>query len=728
MKKHLIFGLLCMALLPLAAQTNLTHYQYWFDGNFGNAVLQAVTPAQQVNIQYAISTSALSNGPHIFYMRFLDVNGRWSSPTSQFFYKAGGSTSTNSSIVGYEFWFDNNYSAKTSLTLSATQQADVVLPVSTSTLSNGPHIFYMRFLDDNGRWGSPLSQFFYKAGGSTGTNSSIVGYEYWFDNNYSAKTSQTLSATQQADVVLPVSTSTLSNGPHIFYMRFLDDNSRWSSPMSQFFYKAGGSTGTNSSIVGYEFWFDNNYTAKTSQTLNPNQQADVVLPVSTSGISNGPHIFYMRFLDDNGRWGSPITQFFYKSAFLADTTNLITAYRYWFDGDTALMAVKAISSPAALVLLLDTLDMRHIWKGTHIVSLQFKDGRGQWSVPVSDTVVKQSVPLADFSFATIPGCDSTVVAFANQSIDGEAFSWNFGNGLTSVLENPQVSYTQPGSYAVSLTITDTLLNISHTKTDTVQIISGINYASLVASACNSYTSPSGNFVYTQSGQYTDTLVNYWGCDSILSITLTINSAHDSTWAVSACSQYVSPWGITYGQSGQYVASLQTIKGCDSTIHLNLNLIHVDTAVVVSTTMLTAAQNGANYQWVDCNNNYASISGATAQTFLPAQNGSYAVIILYNGCTDTSQCKAITQISIVEWGGSQFRLYPNPASQSIEIEFLHPQKQVGVEIYSMNGTCVHRVSLKDVQSMSTSFNLPEGVYVVLVRTNMLAERVRLVVKP
>jgi len=51
-------------------------------------------------------------------------------------------------------------------------------------------------------------------------------------------------------------------------------------------------------------------------------------------------------------------------------------------------------------------------------------------------------------------CDSTVVSFADNSIDGDTYLWNFGDGNTSTLQNPAHTYAKPGSYTATLTVTD----------------------------------------------------------------------------------------------------------------------------------------------------------------------------------------------------------------------------------------------------------------------------------
>ena len=88
--------------------------------------------------------------------------------------------------------------------------------------------------------------------------------------------------------------------------------------------------------------------------------------------------------------------------------------------------------------------------------------------------------------------------------------------------------------------------------------------------CNSYTSPSG-ILYTSSGTYTDIISNSNGCDSIITIHLTINTASSSIINETTCNSYTSSSGITYTSSGTYYETLTngSINGCDSIITLNL---------------------------------------------------------------------------------------------------------------------------------------------------------------
>src|SRR6188768_3479371 len=75
---------------------------------------------------------------------------------------------------------------------------------------------------------------------------------------------------------------------------------------------------------------------------------------------------------------------------------------------------------------------------------------------------------ADFSFSPTSGCAPLVVSFTDQSTGAiNTYSWNLGNSVTSSLQHPSTTYTAPGSYPVTLTVTGP--SGTDTKTATVVV-------------------------------------------------------------------------------------------------------------------------------------------------------------------------------------------------------------------------------------------------------------------
>lgn len=78
--------------------------------------------------------------------------------------------------------------------------------------------------------------------------------------------------------------------------------------------------------------------------------------------------------------------------------------------------------------------------------------------------------IADFTSPSQLNLDqNTRVNFTDASQNAISWYWNFGNGQTSLLQNPSVTYSSQGSYTVSLTITD-IAGCTSTKSKVIQAV------------------------------------------------------------------------------------------------------------------------------------------------------------------------------------------------------------------------------------------------------------------
>lgn len=89
------------------------------------------------------------------------------------------------------------------------------------------------------------------------------------------------------------------------------------------------------------------------------------------------------------------------------------------------------------------------------------------------------------------------------------------------------------------------------------------------SACDSYTL--NGQTYTAAGTYTQNLQSSSGCDSVITLNLTLNNSLDSL-QVTACKFYVFN-NETYITSGIYPYHFTNIWGCDTSIVLDLTIIN-----------------------------------------------------------------------------------------------------------------------------------------------------------
>jgi hypothetical protein len=247
----------------------------------------------------------------------------------------------------------------------------------------------------------------------------------------------------------------------------------------------------------------------------------------------------------------------------------------------------------------------------------------------------------------------------------------------------------------------------------------------VTSCSSSYTSPSGNYVWTQSGQYMDTILSPLGCDSVLTINLTFGSPNMGTLTTSGCNTYTSPSGkYVWSSNGTYIDTITNVSGCDSVLTINLTINSIDTNVLQSGATLTSWATGVSYQWLDCNNNYAAVSGATSQTFKPTADGSYSVEVKSANCTDTSACYTVAGVGIEHLQMTlNIQLYPNPAKKTVTLKFGATIKKLDVEIVNTAGKIVAYYSFKNTTQAELDLNLPSGIYLtkVLADENLIIEK-------
>ncbi|HLP53444.1 MAG TPA: T9SS type A sorting domain-containing protein [Fluviicola sp.] len=177
---------------------------------------------------------------------------------------------------------------------------------------------------------------------------------------------------------------------------------------------------------------------------------------------------------------------------------------------------------------------------------------------------------------------------------------------------------------------------------------------------------------------------------------------------------------TYTQSGVYIDVLEDVNGNDSTVVTILTVQEPLTTTITNnvTYLIADSPNAATYQWIDCNNQNAVIPGETGIQFHPSANGSYAVIVSNNNCTDTSDCAVINQLGL-EYGSMQhIVVYPNPVKGQETLTISASMTIDSLEIYTLEGKVIALDSLEENGSVIT-VALPEltpGTYLLNIRTS------------
>jgi hypothetical protein len=195
------------------------------------------------------------------------------------------------------------------------------------------------------------------------------------------------------------------------------------------------------------------------------------------------------------------------------------------------------------------------------------------------------------------------------------------------------------------------------------------------------------------------------------------SASTGTDIVSACDSYMWIDGNTYTSSNTIATYLLTnATGCDSLVTLNLTINTVDISVTNNIPTLTANQSGATYQWIDCNNGNTAIAGETNQSYTATTNGSYAAVVSINGCSDTTACTTFSTIGINETESTEIVIFPNPSSGLFTVNSAKTNNVVSYTIKSLEGKTI----VENQLISSPIFNLDlstqaKGIYFVSIET-------------
>lgn len=336
---------------------------------------------------------------------------------------------------------------------------------------------------------------------------------------------------------------------------------------------------------------------------------------------------------------------------------------------------------------------------------------GSYTVPSEDETYTTSGIYMD----TIPnmnGCDSIM------TIDVTILDLSYDTISPVVCD----SYTSPSgmyNWTVSGNYSDTLMNA--VGCDSIIVINlTVNqstFDTIVEFACGSYTAADGT-EYTSSGVYDVVIPNASGCDSSINITLTVAQPTTSSITETACNTYTAPDGSVYNSSGTYTAIIPNASGCDSTITIDLSVEQIDTSVSYSAGTLTANQNGFSYQWIDCST-MTPISGETGQSFTPTDNGTYAVNLMGTTCDENSECHVISGLTLDEFDQVNLLLYPNPVSDELSVVNTHGE-QLTLQLFDNTGKLLQTIVTSDTNYVIDMRDKAVGIY-QLKASSKLAER-------
>ncbi|MBI3142044.1 MAG: PKD domain-containing protein, partial [Bacteroidetes bacterium] len=196
--------------------------------------------------------------------------------------------------------------------------------------------------------------------------------------------------------------------------------------------------------------------------------------------------------------------------------------------------------------------------GSYTVNLTATSSNGCTSQK-SASVTVYALPTASFSANT--ACQGSATTFSNSSNGASTYTWNFGDGTSSTLENPSRTYAADGTYKVTLTALsaegcsdDVTVDVTVNEQPTAAFSASTEcsgdttaFTNLSTGTISTYAWNLGNGnsssdanpsqVYTQGGSYTVelTVATSQGCSDKASQTVTVYSTPSAVFTTgNAC--------------------------------------------------------------------------------------------------------------------------------------------------------------------------------------------------
>ena len=326
-------------------------------------------------------------------------------------------------------------------------------------------------------------------------------------------------------------------------------------------------------------------------------------------------------------------------------------------------------------------------------------------------------------------------------------------------------YTQAISHTIceGNVYTENGFNVSEagTYTQTLQTVNGcdsivtltltinpVASTTFTAAICEGTSYTENGFNISEAGTYTQNLQTINGCDSIVTLNLTINPVANTTLSAAICegTTYTEN-GFNVSEAGTYMQNLQTIDGCDSIVTLNLSINPVaDTTIAAAICEgeiyyengFMASREGTHTQILQTDNGCDSVvtlnltvypayqmgigavihEGETYEEygFNVNEEGTYTQILqTVNGCDSIITLNVVlSSLDEVEANDIKVNVYPNPANSYTVLEVHGLKEQTMVNLFDIQGRKVREYVMNIGQETLRIDlgDLPKGVYTIM----------------
>ena len=402
---------------------------------------------------------------------------------------------------------------------------------------------------------------------------------------------------------------------------------------------------------------------------------------------------------------------------------------------------------------------------------------GNTNNPRTITVTQDTTFTANFTKTIYTGAiQATICSNETYDFNGRALSTSGAyidtlqtiNGCDSIVTltlsvNPVASTNLSAAICEGTTYTENGFNVSEagTYTQNLQTVNGcdsivtlnlsvnpVASTTLSAAICEGSAYTENGFNVSEAGTYTQNLQTVNGCDSIVTLNLTVNPVENTNLTAAICegTTYTEN-GFNVSEAGSYTQNLQTVNGCDSIVMLNLSV-----NPVADTTIAAAICEGEIYY----ENGFMASSEGTHTQILQTENGCDSVVTLnltvypayqmgigavihegetyeeygfnvneegtytqilqtVNGCDSVITLNVVlSSLDEVEANDIKVNVYPNPANSYTVLEVQGLKEETPIYLFDIQGRKLKEYIMNIGQETLRIDlgDLPKGVYTIM----------------
>jgi hypothetical protein len=173
-------------------------------------------------------------------------------------------------------------------------------------------------------------------------------------------------------------------------------------------------------------------------------------------------------------------------------------------------------------------------------------------------------------------------------------------------------------------------------------------SAVTATICSGDTTTLGTQVLTTSGVYTETFTGSNGCDSVVTLRLTVLPANVTDVNATICAgDSITVGGVKYGTAGNYTATLAAANGCDSTVNISLVVLgNNDTSRIAETICEGGSVTVGGQTFTTAGVHYVTVNNGQCE-------GVVELTLTVNQPTTSTITTAVCAGTIVNVGGNSY---------------------------------------------------------------------------